>query len=795
MDSTSKGNTKLFQLFIVLVLIAGALFPPVAIASAQDEVPPAETETGGEETPADPAEEPEAPVELPAEATVESPLDPTEELPVEPAPTEGLLVEATVEVPLETTPVEEVVPVETVAEVVELLNESNTILVGENGEEIPLTSVEAAEALQSVDPFFQVGSGSEAYWVGYTTAGGVCPQPVSLENCNQVTDPTTTPLASALADSRLVANATLYIEGSTSSSSPQQYDETVTISKNINLTGVEVYDDSGTWRYQTSTGYANINTVYLTSELGTITRVTATNIFVIPPAGMDDDDSGDMLRDALNLIAETGTIDLAAGIYEDDDDDFDMDKDGVTLQGAGSGTVIDGNNYGSGIDVNADYVTVRKLKVMGCGHGTGIRVDGDHTTLDDVISMGNAYGVRLGDDSDYTAMTQMNLVNNDFGLLGGIGSDTASIHFSNILGNSHYGIYNHSDHTINATSNYWGHASGPTKCWMNYKGKPECDPTVTGDKVFANKTFTWDTWVDGQHYIYIYPLNVRTGSALPTVCDDSDPTTNDVLNADGACSHSPAQADCENGFNDADTNGTCETSGCTNGNTDFDHNGTCESSGCLPRTHDSNSDGVCVPSNCPGGYNDMDSDGVCQQTNCPQGYSDGDSDGSCEIVEPDGTDGPVLPLGPFVGGGADGAGLVIPVTGGLMTGLSCTDANTLMLASGNSVAFSAPLCGFDAGLTEEAGDSLPAPLPDGYTFISGMTLNLQKSGTDFGVLPEPVTSTLKFGVPEDLAGKTLAILFWDAAANGGLGAWVEVPSDAPGLATLNYTGTFVLAYK
>jgi hypothetical protein len=81
-----------------------------------------------------------------------------------------------------------------------------------------------------------------------------------------------------------------------------------------------------------------------------------------------------------------------------------------------------------------------------------------------------------------------------------------------------------------------------------------------------------------------------------------------------------------------------------------------------------------------------------------------------------------------------------------------------------------------------------------------------------------------FVLPEDLADTTFVILYWDAAGNGGLGTWVEIPAkimkngvvvSAPltegddrevisgveitalltSETTLNFTGTFILAYK
>ena len=70
-----------------------------------------------------------------------------------------------------------------------------------------------------------------------------------------------------------------------------------------------------------------------------------------------------------------------------------------------------------------------------------------------------------------------------------------------------------------------------------------------------------------------------------------------------------------------------------------------------------------------------------------------------------------------------------------------------------------------------------------------------------------MTNTLSFVVPEGMKGKTFVILYWDAAAKGGLGEWVEIPANLnedgivqsqllkEGEAALKFIGTFVLAAK
>jgi hypothetical protein len=175
-----------------------------------------------------------------------------------------------------------------------------------------------------------------------------------------------------------------------------------------------------------------------------------------------------------------------------------------------------------------------------------------------------------------------------------------------------------------------------------------------------------------------------------------------------------------------------------------------------------------------------------------------------------GTDDGVLPAGGGLNGGfipAGGAGVggLIPVTGG-MNKLSCTAANSLVLPNGSQVAFSDPLCDFEANLTEEKADSLPGDLPAGMIFGDSFTLVVQKSGISFDVLPSPVTLSLSFAVPAELQGKTFTILYWDASLKGGLGDWVEIPAKvvvnetdvtvqlADG-SSINSTGLFVLTAK
>ncbi len=220
-----------------------------------------------------------------------------------------------------------------------------------------------------------------------------------------------------------------------------------------------------------------------------------------------------------------------------------------------------------------------------------------------------------------------------------------------------------------------------------------------------------------------------------------------------------------------------------------------------PEQEDSDDDGqgdACDPFP----FGDQDEDGIGDpDDNCPTVWNydqlDSDEDGQGDVCDS-------TPFGdPFTppGGGGDPVlpfGGLIPVTGGLM-GLSCTEAASLSLPSGDNVTFSDPLCEFEAAFSQEGQESLPGPIPGGFKFISAVNLLLQKGDTNFSVLPEPVTFTLTFVVPEEYKGKTLTLLTWDASLNGGLGGWASTPVEVSedGLAVienLNFTGLFVLVF-
>jgi hypothetical protein len=162
-------------------------------------------------------------------------------------------------------------------------------------------------------------------------------------------------------------------------------------------------------------------------------------------------------------------------------------------------------------------------------------------------------------------------------------------------------------------------------------------------------------------------------------------------------------------------------------------------------------------------------------------------------------------------------GRIVPVQGGESISLICGYSwTTLILPNDDAATFTGP-CGGDltATLNPINNSNLPGAIPEGYSFGGSFTANMLQGSTVQEVLPGGGTIGLSFVVPEELQGKELSILYWDAALN----TWIEIPltggeetftTSTPGMkvlngvsigpdgkvnATLNFSGTFVLVAK
>ena len=139
---------------------------------------------------------------------------------------------------------------------------------------------------------------------------------------------------------------------------------------------------------------------------------------------------------------------------------------------------------------------------------------------------------------------------------------------------------------------------------------------------------------------------------------------------------------------------------------------------------------------------------------------------------------------------------VLHVAGGSSVELDCENysGTKLILENGNNLVVPCPL-NDTAGLTDQAQDGLPSPLPDGAAFLSGFVTMVDEAGSTNGKLSQYVL--ISFVVPEGVDVSELVILYWGGSQ------WIEVDGvftrNVDGItyleAYVNYTGTFVLAQQ
>lgn len=116
----------------------------------------------------------------------------------------------------------------------------------------------------------------------------------------------------------------------------------------------------------------------------------------------------------------------------------------------------------------------------------------------------------------------------------------------------------------------------------------------------------------------------------------------------------------------------------------------------------------------------------------------------------------------------------VAILGGEIINASATCAQKSLVAfnlpNGNNVLVYCPVSG-EFSLKNLTRKKLPAPLPDGLTFISGMELLLTRDNQPISLITDAGRLKPSFIVPADQADKTLVILFWDAAKT----QWIELP--------------------
>jgi hypothetical protein len=134
----------------------------------------------------------------------------------------------------------------------------------------------------------------------------------------------------------------------------------------------------------------------------------------------------------------------------------------------------------------------------------------------------------------------------------------------------------------------------------------------------------------------------------------------------------------------------------------------------------------------------------------------------------------------------------IPVTGGDIFDISCTDpAINILQPPGAKVTFIG-LCGYQAVLEEVGARALPQSLSQGATFVNGITVTVLQDGNQVDPLPDGTSFLLGLPTPPDSEDK-YGILFWDG------NKWTELngqeSDDGFFEVSSNQTGFFILVSK
>ncbi len=114
-------------------------------------------------------------------------------------------------------------------------------------------------------------------------------------------------------------------------------------------------------------------------------------------------------------------------------------------------------------------------------------------------------------------------------------------------------------------------------------------------------------------------------------------------------------------------------------------------------------------------------------------------------------------------------GLSIPVTGAGLLNLDCL---TTFLVSGVKVTFY-NLCDYQSLISGVEADTLPAALPDGYSFVKGLNVPVFLNQQEVKPLPDGAGIQLDFPIPANTQDQ-FAVLLWDDEDGDGNGKWLDV---------------------
>jgi len=209
------------------------------------------------------------------------------------------------------------------------------------------------------------------------------------------------------------------------------------------------------------------------------------------------------IQAAINASSAGDTIMVAAGNYSA----FLVEnKTNISIIGAEGATVTTAANYSFYLGpflanawvmaavYNSTNINIKGINFDGAGVSGKASVGGiayvDSTGKIADLTVANIVGTEYGMGvviADYwvtstVEVTGATISNNNYAGIGVCSNSTQEVHFNNIAGNSLYGVLNAGGGIVDATKNWWGHATGPYH--------PTANPYGMGNAVSNNVSFT-----------------------------------------------------------------------------------------------------------------------------------------------------------------------------------------------------------------------------------------------------------------------------------------------------------------
>lgn len=374
----------------------------------------------------------------------------------------------------EETPSEEPAPQETVADVVQILSESDAVLVDSEGEPLALASKEAAELLANPDPWY-VDAGHTYQF--FPLGSGGCDSPPPDTTCVEHA----TPIQAAI--NAAPVGVVIHVEAST-------YQENVTINKSLTLLGANaginpntgtrgaesiieglvsiladgvkidgftIKNPDGTFGISLVGSYDDIViTNNIVTDVGTNVVTASANsygILVQPGSSADNIEISNNLVDnveaprtagGIGVIGSTGTGNVTDVVIEGNVvQNITAFKGGVS--GGAYGILINHGASSTGVTVAPVIVNNTVSTIDGkWAHGIGLEGDTPGALVEGNI-VDNVIGTFNGTITDSASLT---LQQND-------GADSVTI-TGNSFTNADYGIINMTALAVDASGNWWG---------------------------------------------------------------------------------------------------------------------------------------------------------------------------------------------------------------------------------------------------------------------------------------------------------------------------------------------------